>query len=82
MSITISSQDRMPVSYSYGPSPYLAPVEHRILNLQKTGKTEMQISNELNLSSTEVFNRLEAIKRKINSKGDVNNFGATEPSSA
>jgi hypothetical protein len=34
MSITISNQDLMRASNSYGLSPYLASVEHRILDLQ------------------------------------------------
>lgn len=50
---------------AYGLSPYLTPVDRRILDLQKQGKTAVEIAHALELSSNEVSNRLEAINRKI-----------------
>jgi DNA-binding CsgD family transcriptional regulator len=65
MSITISSHDLMRAPDAYGLSPYLTPVDRRILDLQKQGKTAVEIAHALELSSNEVSNRLEAINRKI-----------------
>lgn len=75
MSIMINSLNQVPPSYSPWQSPYIAPVEYRILDLQKAGKNEMEIAKELDLSLTEVHKRLEAIKRKIDQKSDENNVG-------
>jgi DNA-binding NarL/FixJ family response regulator len=80
-SITISNQDLMRASNSYGLSPYLAPVDHRILDLQKRGKTAIEIAHALELSTTEVSNRLEAINRKIKPNESCgNNFAPTHSS--
>jgi DNA-binding CsgD family transcriptional regulator len=65
MSITISNQHQMRVPDAYGLSPYLTPVDRRIWDLQKRGKTAIEIAHALELSSNEVFNRLEAINRRI-----------------
>ena len=69
MSIVISSQNQIPPLYGHFQSSELSPVEYRILDLQKAGKNEMEISKELDLIPTEVHKRLQAIKRKINQKG-------------
>jgi DNA-binding NarL/FixJ family response regulator len=66
MSITISNHDLVRASDGYSLGPYLSPVDHRILDLQKRGKTEIEIAHALELSTTEVSKRLEAINRKIN----------------
>jgi DNA-binding CsgD family transcriptional regulator len=68
MSITISNQDQMRVSDAYGLSLYLVPMEHRILDLQKSGKTVKDIADSLDLSPTEVYRRLDIISNKIKSQ--------------
>ena len=68
MSITISNQDMMGATNFYGIGPYLAPIEHRILDLQKIGKTIKDIADSLDLSPTEVYRRLDIISHKIKSQ--------------
>jgi DNA-binding NarL/FixJ family response regulator len=68
MSITISSQDQMHTSDAYALSLSLAPIEHRILNLQKSGKTVKDIGDTLGLSPTDVYRRLDIISKKIKSQ--------------
>ena len=65
MSITISNQDQKCVSDAYGLSPYLSTIDHRILDLQKRGKTAIEIAYALELSTAEVSYRLVAINRKV-----------------
>ncbi len=67
MGITITNQEPIYAPKIYGMSPHLTPLEHRILDLQKKGRTAGEIADVLDLSFIEVSNRIDAISKKMKS---------------